>query len=198
MIAAIWAQSPEGIIGFEGRIPWHFSGDLRRFKRLTLGSTIVMGLRTAESIGKVLPGRRNVVVSRRPLHEQNNWARDVGFVVAGPGVESGFSCASSDFPDVWVIGGAAIYAAAISLVDVVDVTTVPRTCVAKLKFDDRHVAVFAPKIDPSLFWESWRGVHEDEPTLMRARFVSRRFKDEPYDLADNRRLQELGSLRRTS
>ena len=62
------AVSPDWVIGRDGGIPWHYSGDLRRFKRLTLGHTIIMGRRTWESLPrKPLPGRRNLVLTSRPF-----------------------------------------------------------------------------------------------------------------------------------
>jgi hypothetical protein len=67
-VGLIWAQSTSGVIGRDGGIPWHVPEDLARFKELTLGHTVVMGRRTWESLParfRPLPGRRNVVVSRK-------------------------------------------------------------------------------------------------------------------------------------
>lgn len=63
-LSAIVAMSENEVIGVEGRLPWHLSEDLKRFKRLTMGSPIIMGRKTFESIGKPLPGRENLVLSR--------------------------------------------------------------------------------------------------------------------------------------
>ncbi|HUJ11401.1 MAG TPA: dihydrofolate reductase [Verrucomicrobiae bacterium] len=63
-IALIVAMTKDGTIGDRGKIPWHISDDLKRFKRLTLGHSIIMGRKTYESIGKPLPGRTNIVLSR--------------------------------------------------------------------------------------------------------------------------------------
>jgi dihydrofolate reductase len=65
-IAIIAAMTPSRVIGVRNTLPWHVPEDLKRFKALTLGHTIVMGRKTYESIGRALPGRRNVVVSRSP------------------------------------------------------------------------------------------------------------------------------------
>ena len=65
-IALIVAMAEDGTIGHEGRIPWHISADLKRFKKLTMGHVVIMGRRTYESIGKPLPGRRNLVLTRNP------------------------------------------------------------------------------------------------------------------------------------
>src|SRR4051812_35805709 len=70
-ISLIVAVAENGVIGRQGQLPWRLSDDLRRFKQLTMGHTIVMGRRTWESIGRALPGRRTVVVSRRPDFRTN-------------------------------------------------------------------------------------------------------------------------------
>src|SRR6185295_12074192 len=63
VIGLIVAVSPEGVIGLGGRIPWRHPGDLKRFKRMTTGATVIMGRKTWESIGKPLANRRNIVIS---------------------------------------------------------------------------------------------------------------------------------------
>jgi dihydrofolate reductase len=156
MRGMIYAVSPEGIIGIGGKIPWHYSGDLKRFKRLTVGATIVMGRTTFESIGKPLAGRRNVVVTRGTI--------DV------PGVESARSVdaaiARGADGDIWFIGGARIYEEAMKHADVIDVTYVP----------DRVAgpdAVRAPVIDERVFRPGPLVQHEDEPTLTRRVYTRR-------------------------
>ncbi|MEM6689059.1 MAG: dihydrofolate reductase [Planctomycetota bacterium] len=64
-LTMIVAATPDGVIGRDGDMPWRLSSDLRRFKRHTMGGTLIMGRRTFESIGKPLPGRETIVVSRR-------------------------------------------------------------------------------------------------------------------------------------
>ena len=64
-LAIIVAVSRNGVIGAGGTLPWHLSSDLRRFKSLTMGHTIVMGRHTHESIWRALPGRQNIVVTSR-------------------------------------------------------------------------------------------------------------------------------------
>lgn len=65
LISAIAALTGRGVIGLNGQIPWSLPGDLQRFKRLTLGHTLLMGRATFESIGRSLPGRRTIVLSRQ-------------------------------------------------------------------------------------------------------------------------------------
>src|ERR1700679_2773947 len=113
MRGMIYAVSPEGVIGVDNRIPWRYPGDFRRFKRVTMGKTIVMGRRTFESIGHALPGRRNIVVTSRPLA--------VPGVECVKSVDEALERAGSEI-DVWFIGGARIYAEAMQHVDLIDVT----------------------------------------------------------------------------
>ncbi|TWH73822.1 dihydrofolate reductase [Modestobacter roseus] len=99
----VWAQTTEGVIGADGALPWHLPEDLRLFKALTLGSTVVMGRRTWESLPpryRPLPGRRNVVLST---------ALDPA-EVGVPVVRSVADVLARD-DDRWVIGGGAVYAA---------------------------------------------------------------------------------------
>ncbi len=156
MRGMIVAVSPEGIIGVGAAIPWRYPGDQRRFKRLTMGSTLVMGRATFDSIGRALPGRRNVVVTSRPVEV--------------PGVESVRSLdealALAGDADVWFIGGARIYADAMAHVDVIDVTYVPDRVEAS-------GAVYAPPIDEGVFEASPLLPHEDEPALTRRTYRRR-------------------------
>lgn len=101
----IAAMDENGLIGADGGMPWHLSGDLRWFKQNTVGKTVVMGRRTFESIGRALPDRRNIVVTRNSAFSQ-------------PGIEVAFDLdqvgklASKD-SEVMVIGGAQIYTLAL-------------------------------------------------------------------------------------
>jgi dihydrofolate reductase len=156
MRGMIFAASPHGIIGVEGKIPWRYLGDWRRFKRVTLGSTVVMGRTTFESIGKPLPGRRNIVVTSRPL--------DLPGIECVPSVEEAVERAGSD--DLWFIGGARIYGDAMKYVDVIDVTYVP-------DYVEGRDAVYAPLIDDALFEAGPVLQHEDEPALKRRVYLRR-------------------------
>ena len=143
-------MSPDRVIGVGGKIPWRHPGDMRRFKRVTLGSTVVMGRATFDENGKPLPGRRNIVVTSRAL--------DV------PGVERAGSVTEAlgrvSEGDVWFIGGARIYEEAMRVVDVIDVTYVPDR-------PDPDGAVLAPPIDEAVFEPGPLLPHEDEPGLTR-------------------------------
>jgi dihydrofolate reductase len=97
---AIAAMSSDRVIGANGKIPWHIPEDLKFFKRTTLGHIVVMGRKTFESLGRPLPGRENWVVSRAATFDGVRMLRDIREVVP-PG----------DGREVFVIGGAEIYAA---------------------------------------------------------------------------------------
>ena len=156
MRGMIFAVSPEGVIGVGGRIPWRYKGDFRRFKRVTMGKTLIMGRRTFESIGHPLAGRRNIVVTSHPVTVEG--------IECVATMDEALATAGDEI-DVWFIGGARIYAEAMKHVDVIDVTYVPDHIVAA-------DAVRAPRIDG--IWEGGRLVqHEDEPMLKRRIFTRR-------------------------
>lgn len=106
-IALIVARARNGVIGHQGKMPWHLPEDLAHFKRSTLGRPIVMGRKTWESIGRPLPGRRNIVVSR-----------NAGYAAPGAEVATGLAAALAlvaTEPEVFVIGGGELYAQAMPL-----------------------------------------------------------------------------------
>jgi dihydrofolate reductase len=156
MIGMIYAVSPEGVIGLDGKIPWRYAGDLKRFRRVTMGAAVVMGRTTFGSLGKPLSGRRNFVVTSRPL--------DIAGVERVATVDEALARAGNG--DVWFIGGARIYAEAMAHVDAIDVTYVPD-----------HVptagAVVAPIVDLQVFEPGPLVVHEDEPSLSRRVYTRR-------------------------
>lgn len=118
-ISIIVAVAENGVIGRHGDLPWRLPDDLRRFKELTMGKPVIMGRRTWESLGRPLPGRRNIVVSRTPA-----------FAAAGAEVAHTLPDAlqrAADEPDVFVIGGAQLYAEALTLAHRLYVTRVHAT-----------------------------------------------------------------------
>jgi len=154
-VGLIWAQSTSGVIGRANGIPWRLPEDQARFKELTLGHAVVMGRLTWESLpAKVrpLPGRRNVVVTR-----QADFVAEGATVVGS--LEDGLIG-----DDVWVIGGAQIYALALPLATRCEVTELD---VALTREDDDAVA---PVLD-----EAWIGTAGDWMTSasgLRYRFTS--------------------------
>jgi dihydrofolate reductase len=105
-----------GVIGRDGDLPWHLSADLRRFKQLTMGHHIIMGRKTFESIGRLLPGRTSIVVTRQP-----------DFTAPGAVVAHSLNdaiAAASDDEEAFIIGGAEIYHQALAVIDRIYLTEV--------------------------------------------------------------------------
>ncbi len=100
MIVAVAAN---GVIGRDGELPWHLPEDLKHFKRLTLGKPVVMGRKTWESIGRPLPGRHNVVITRTP-----GYSADGASVANSP--DAAIELLAGE-PEIMIIGGGAIYRA---------------------------------------------------------------------------------------
>ncbi len=118
-ISVIVAVADNGVIGRNNALPWHLPEDLRYFKRVTMGKPIVMGRKTFESIGRPLPGRTNIVISRDP-------AFAAAGVEAATSLDAALQLAESaaGVREVVVIGGAEIYALAIPRADRLYVTRV--------------------------------------------------------------------------
>ena len=142
-VSLIWAQAADRVIGDRGALPWRLPEDLSRFRDLTMGSTVVMGRATWESLPekvRPLPGRHNIVLSR-----QTGWQAPGAMVAAS--LEEALASASGP---VWVIGGASVYESALSLADVIEMTEVDGTFPG-----DAH----APAIGPD-----WRVTDRDPGT----------------------------------
>ena len=116
MISLIVAASENGVIGRDGDLPWRLSDDLRRFKAVTMGKPIVMGRKTWESIGRPLPGRQNIVVSR-----QSGLEIEGADVVASPAAAVDVAAGAAE---IMIIGGSEIYALFLPLADRVYLTRV--------------------------------------------------------------------------
>ena len=156
-VSLIWAQSATGVIGRADSIPWRLPEDLSRFKDLTMGHTVVMGRRTWESLParvRPLPGRRNVVLSRQ-----------AGYAAEGADVVTSLDDALTD-DEVWVIGGAQIYALALSLAIRCEITEVD---VDMPRQDDDAVA---PLLDEG--WVAQDGQWQISDAGLRYRFSSYR------------------------
>ncbi len=137
----IVAISENNVIGRDGGLPWHLSADLQRFKRLTMGCLIIMGRKTYESIGRPLPGRTSIVVTRQDDYQP------AGVLVA-PSLDQALDIAQTD-DEAFVIGGAEIYRQALPRANRLVVTRVHATIDGD---------VFFPEIEPS----QWR-LQSEEP-----------------------------------
>ena len=135
MLSIIVAAAENGVIGCNGQLPWHISADLRRFRKLTTGHSIIMGRKTYVSIGRPLPERRSIVLSRN---------RD--FMADGVEVVADFNEAlkrTEKEPEVFVIGGGHLYQEALPFSTRIYLTEVG----AEVDGD-----VYLPPID----WAEWR------------------------------------------
>lgn len=155
------AVASNGIIGRDGDMPWRLSTDLKRFKAMTLGKPVIMGRKTFQSIGKPLPGRSNVVISR-----------DTGFSAEGITVAHSLGeaidaasnlAAESGADEICIIGGGEIYRQAIRVADQLLITNVEARVDGDTSF---------PEIDPA-FWqiESELAVPAGERDTYPTRFV---------------------------
>ena len=133
-INLVYARAANGVIGRDNSIPWRLSEDMAHFKQLTLGCPVIMGRKTWDSLPpkfRPLPGRTNIVVTRQP-----DWQAEGA--VRAPDLNAAL-LAAGDVPDVWVIGGAQIYAQALPLAQRVEVTVIEQ---------DFEGDAFAPELGP--------------------------------------------------
>ncbi|ONI83121.1 dihydrofolate reductase [Actinosynnema sp. ALI-1.44] len=128
MIGLIWAQSANGVIGRDGTLPWHLPEDMKHFRTVTAGTTVLMGRRTWESLPprfRPLPGRRNLVLSSTTQEGAETF----------PDLEQALAAVCGD---VWVMGGAAVYEAALPRAQRIVITEL------REHFDGD---TYAPKVD---------------------------------------------------
>jgi dihydrofolate reductase len=114
-ITIVIARAQNGVIGREGKLPWHIPADLKRFKALTMGSAMVMGRKTFESLPGLLPGRRHIVLTRDP-----RWHADGAQV--GHDIEEALTLAGNE--PVSVIGGADIFKLFLPFAERIELTEV--------------------------------------------------------------------------
>lgn len=136
-------------IGKDGRVPWHLSADLRRFKALTLGHHLIVGRKTWESIGRPLPGRVLVVISRNPHYRPENCPDCVVVHSLTAALELARQAGEDE---AFIGGGGEIYAQALPLADRIYLTTVH----TRLDCD-----VFFPEFDR----QEWLEIHHSEHTM---------------------------------
>lgn len=148
-VAIIVAAARNGVIGRENKLPWHLPGDLKYFKAVTLGKPVIMGRKTHESIGRALPGRLNIVVSRRHAGAESSpvrWVHSLSDAVKLARKEQ------PDSEEVMIMGGAEIYRQSLPLVDRIYLTRID----ADIEGDARF-----PELDP----EQWQLVEEEPGPL---------------------------------
>jgi dihydrofolate reductase len=162
-IHLIWAQAKHRVIGHNGSMPWHLPQDLAHFKKTTLGYPVIMGRKTWDSLPpkfRPLPGRMNVVISSQAaLRESLN---KTGAQPAENLREALLICEQSNADEVWVIGGAQIYAQALPLAQQVVVTHIDAT------FEGD---AYAPALDAATWYEVQSESHTSNSGLA-YRFVT--------------------------
>jgi len=145
-LAAIVAMSENRVIGVDGQLPWQYSGDLKRFKELTLNHTIIMGRRTWQSIGCLkLPKRRNMVISSQQQQDIETFSSLDAALQVCDGL-------------VWLIGGAALYRSGLDRCRYIDVTMIPGVI-------EHPSAVYFPELDSALWQAGSLQPHPYEPAL---------------------------------
>jgi dihydrofolate reductase len=147
MLTLVAAVARNGIIGKDNALPWHLPADLRHFKELTTGHTVIMGRKTWESLPekfRPLPGRQNIVVTR-----------NAGYAAAGAKVVTSLedAVAAATDAEAFVIGGAELYRAALPLADRLQLTEIDRDYAGDTRFPDR---------DHALWRELARSNHTDD------------------------------------
>ena len=143
-IAVIAALDRNGAIGKDNRLPWHLPDDLKRFKSLTLGKPMLMGRKTAESLGRALPGRDNLVLTRSGCVPFDGMEAVASFD------EALARAAATGANELCVIGGAEIYALTLAKADVLYLTHVDTTIVG--------ADVYFPPFDPV----GWRCIRNEK------------------------------------
>jgi len=142
LVSAIVAVSENNVIGRDGHLPWHLSADLKRFKAITTGHAIILGRKNYDDIGRPLPNRTNYVLTRNASFEAP------GCIVCGSLDDALRQAAAAGETECFIIGGAAIYEAAMPLVKKLYLTRV----LANVDGD-----VFFPE-----WGEGWRKVSEEQ------------------------------------
>lgn len=136
IISSLVAAAQNGVIGIDNKLPWHLPADLKLFKRLTMGHHILMGRKCYESIGKPLPGRISIVISRNPDYKAE------GCIVLNS-IEDGIEYArQQEEEELFIIGGAEIFKETLDQWDILYLTIIE---------ENIEGDVYLPKID----WTKW-------------------------------------------
>lgn len=146
MITIVVAMGLNNEIGADNQLLWHLPKDLKHFKEITSGHPIIMGRKTYESIGKPLPNRTNIVVSRK-----KNWFEE-GILIVGS-LKEALKFAKKVDENIFIIGGGNIYEQTIELADRLEVTQVN----AELPAD-----IYFPKIDAKIWHKTSETCHEKD------------------------------------
>lgn len=146
MTTIVVAMGVKNEIGFENQLLWHLPKDLKHFKEITSGHSVIMGRKTYESIGKPLPNRTNIVVSRK-----NDWFEE-GILIVGS-IKEAIKFAKKIDEEIFIIGGGKIYEQTMDIVDKLEVTLVKA---------DLEADTFFPKIDAKVWKKTDEICHEKD------------------------------------
>lgn len=157
MIGVIAALDRARLIGKNGTLPWHYPADLKRFRRLTVGHTVVMGRKTWASLPKKpLAKRHNLVLTSTSIEGVDCFTD----------LESALAASSGD---VWIIGGARLFAEAVEVADVVDLTWIP----GEIPVERGDDAVYFPVLDDAVWESTSRRPLSEDLRLINERFERR-------------------------
>lgn len=139
-ISIIVAMASNRVIGLNNKMPWHLPADLKRFRKITMGSPILMGRKTFESIGRPLPGRTNIIISRNPAYKQD------GCLVIND-LETAIKTGCQMAGEIFIIGGSDLYQALLPVADTLYITKIDKN------FEGN---TFFPEINPADWLEMER------------------------------------------
>lgn len=147
-ISLIVAMASNRAIGLNNQMPWHLSADLKKFKKITMGAPILMGRKTYESIGRPLPGRTNIIISRNPSYSQPGCrvCNDIDAALASCG----------EVKEVFIIGGSDFYKSMLPVADTLYLTQIHREFPGD---------TFFPEIDADQWIEVEREDIKDDPDV---------------------------------
>lgn len=148
ILSAIVATDKNGVIGKDDDIPWHLPADLKYFKRRTLNHHVIMGRKTFESIGRPLPKRTNIIVTRNPFFMVSNC------LVAGSLQEAIDLARNNGEDEAFIIGGGTIYEQAMPLTD--------RLYLTEVDTEVENGEVFFPAVDPAVWSEVSSEAHQPD------------------------------------
>lgn len=155
-ITLIVAKAENNVIGNDNQLIWHLPNDLKRFKALTTGHPILMGRKTYDSIGRPLPNRTNIVITRNSEWNQEG-------ILTADSLEKAIEIAQEIDSEIFIIGGGNIYEQALNFADVLEVTEVHQDFKGDTKF---------PEIDGNNWKETFREKHpKDEKHSIEYSFV---------------------------
>ncbi|SDW41173.1 dihydrofolate reductase [Nitrosomonas communis] len=143
-LSILVAMATNRVIGRNNALPWHLSADLKRFKALTMGQILIMGRKTYESIGRPLPGRINIIVTRQPAFSAP------GTIVTCSIEEALTACLPYQDKEIFIIGGAELYQQTLAYCQRIYLTEIQQ---------DFEGDTFFPEFDRNDWYESSREIH---------------------------------------